>query len=100
MGRRERGAHRRLVDLASRGPGRPTGHHHRRPSSRRAGVAVSDIYVRADGARLDALAQLLATGRLSVAVAATYGLEDAACALRAVASGRAEGALALVAAPR
>jgi NADPH:quinone reductase-like Zn-dependent oxidoreductase len=45
------------------------------------GVTVADVYVRADGARLAALVAALAQGRISLRVAATFPLEDAATAL-------------------
>ena len=58
------------------------------------GVAVSDVYVRPDGRQLAALAELLARGRLSVRVASTVPLEQAAQALREVVAG-ADGAIVL-----
>ena len=52
------------------------------------GVAVADVYVRADGTRLAALAGALADGLLSLRVAATLPLEDAAVGLKDAVAGR------------
>jgi hypothetical protein len=62
-------------------------------------VQVSDVYVRPDGRQLAALAQLLAVGRLSVLVAATHPLGQAAEALGAAVSGRAGGPVVLTMPP-
>jgi NADPH:quinone reductase-like Zn-dependent oxidoreductase len=59
------------------------------------GIAVTDLYVRADGAALALLATALEQGRLSVDVAATLPLTEAAAALDSVLSGR-RGAVVLV----
>jgi NADPH:quinone reductase-like Zn-dependent oxidoreductase len=59
------------------------------------GVTVADVYVEADGARLAALAETLEAGLLSVNVGATFGLSDAAIALRGAVTGRAAGATVL-----
>jgi NADPH:quinone reductase-like Zn-dependent oxidoreductase len=59
------------------------------------GVTVADVYVRADGARLEALAAELANGSLSLHVAATRPLAEAAAALEDVVAGRAAGATVL-----
>jgi NADPH:quinone reductase-like Zn-dependent oxidoreductase len=59
------------------------------------GVSVSDVYVRADGAALAALATALDEGLLSVDVAARLPLTDAAAALDGAVAGRA-GAIVLV----
>lgn len=59
------------------------------------GVSVSDVYVRADGAALAALATALDEGLLSVEVAARLPLTDAAAALDGAVAGRA-GAIVLV----
>jgi NADPH:quinone reductase-like Zn-dependent oxidoreductase len=64
------------------------------PASER-GVAVADVYVRADGAALAAMATALEERVLSVHVAATLPLTDAAGALEGAVSGRA-GAVVLV----
>jgi NADPH:quinone reductase-like Zn-dependent oxidoreductase len=60
------------------------------------GITVADVYVRADGTRLAALADSLADGVLSLRVAETLPLEDAAAALEDAVAGRAAGAIALV----
>jgi NADPH:quinone reductase-like Zn-dependent oxidoreductase len=64
------------------------------PSER--GVEVTDVYVRADGARLAALVETLAHGRLSLHVAATRPLAQAATALQDAVAGRASGASVLM----
>jgi NADPH:quinone reductase-like Zn-dependent oxidoreductase len=64
------------------------------PPPEERGVAVSDVYVRADGRQLSALAELLARGTLSVPIAAVRPLEQAAQALRDVVAG-ADGAIVL-----
>jgi NADPH:quinone reductase-like Zn-dependent oxidoreductase len=58
------------------------------------GVAVSDVYVRPDGRQLAALAQMLASGVLSVPIASVRPLDQAAQALRDVVAG-ADGAIVL-----
>ncbi len=58
-------------------------------------VTVADIYVRADGARLAALAAALAEGLLSLHVAATVPLAEAAAALKRAVAGGAAGAIVL-----
>ena len=60
------------------------------------GVEVTDVYVRADGARLAALVETLAQGRLSLHVAATRPLAQAATALQDAVAGRAWGAIVLM----
>jgi NADPH:quinone reductase-like Zn-dependent oxidoreductase len=64
------------------------------PSER--GVQVTDVYVRADGARLAALVETLAQGLLSVHVAASRPLAEAAEALQDAVAGRASGAIVLM----
>ncbi len=59
------------------------------------GVTVADVYVRPDGARLAALVEALANGLLSLHVAATLPLADAAKALQSAVTGRAAGATVL-----
>ncbi|HEY4349261.1 MAG TPA: alcohol dehydrogenase catalytic domain-containing protein [Gaiellaceae bacterium] len=59
------------------------------------GVTIADIYVRPDGAQLAALTAALAKGLLSLPVATTFPLADAATALRGVIAGRAAGATVL-----
>src|SRR6266568_2159575 len=56
------------------------------------GVEVADVYVRADGARLAALVATLAQGLVSLHVAATRPLAEAATALQDAVAGRALGA--------
>jgi NADPH:quinone reductase-like Zn-dependent oxidoreductase len=63
------------------------------PSER--GVEVTDVYVRADGARLAALVETLAQVLLSLHVAATRPLAQAATALQDAVAGRASGASVL-----
>jgi NADPH:quinone reductase-like Zn-dependent oxidoreductase len=64
------------------------------PPREERGVAVSDVYVRPDGRQLSALAELLASGILSVPVASVRPLEQAAQALREAVAG-ADGAIVL-----
>src|SRR5919201_753379 len=59
------------------------------------GVEVTDVYVQADGARLAALVETLAQGLLSLHVAATRPLAQAATALQDAVAGRARGASVL-----
>ena len=59
------------------------------------GVTVVDVYVRADGPRLAALVATLAQGQLSLRVAATLPLAEAATALQGAVAGRAGGATVL-----
>src|ERR687888_601661 len=59
------------------------------------GVTVADVYVRADGARLGALAAALADGMLSLHLGATVPLAEAAAALQTASAGRASGATVL-----
>ena len=63
------------------------------PSER--GITVVDVYVKADGERLAALARELAEGTLSLRIGATYPLAEAATALEAVVAGRVAGASVL-----
>jgi NADPH:quinone reductase-like Zn-dependent oxidoreductase len=65
------------------------------PPAPERGVAVADVYVRADGATLAALATALEDRLLSVHVAARLPLTDAAAALDGAVSGR-RGAVVLV----
>jgi NADPH:quinone reductase-like Zn-dependent oxidoreductase len=58
------------------------------PPAPERGVAVTDVYVRADGAELTLLATALEQGLISVDVAATLPLSDAAKALDGAVSGR------------
>jgi len=59
------------------------------------GVEITDVYVRADGARLAALVETLAHGRLSLHLAATRPLAQAATALQDAVAGRVAGASVL-----
>ncbi len=60
------------------------------------GIAVSDVYVRPDGAHLERLVEMLGTGQLAVVVAGRVGLDEAGDALRAVAAGEVSGAVVVV----
>ena len=60
------------------------------------GVEVTDVYVRADGARLAGLVATLAQGLLSLHVAATRPLAEAATALQDAVAGRVAGASVLM----
>ncbi len=60
------------------------------------GVEVTDVYVQADGARLGALVTALAQGLLSLRVAATRPLEQAASALQDAVAGHVAGASVLM----
>jgi NADPH:quinone reductase-like Zn-dependent oxidoreductase len=64
------------------------------PSER--GVAVVDVYVQADGARLGGLVGALAEGLLSLHVAATLPPADAGRALQGAVAGRVAGASVLM----
>ncbi|MDR0359586.1 MAG: NADP-dependent oxidoreductase [bacterium] len=66
------------------------------PPAEERGIEVSALYVRPDGGQLRELARLLADGQLTVPVAGTYGLPDAADALARAAGGHAGGAVALL----
>jgi NADPH:quinone reductase-like Zn-dependent oxidoreductase len=66
------------------------------PPAPERGVAVVDVYVRADGARLAALVETLAQGLLSLHVTATRPLAQAATALQDAVAGRALGASVLM----
>ena len=59
------------------------------------GVTVTDVYLRADGARLAALVAALADGMLSLHLGATVPLAEAAAALQTASAGRASGATVL-----
>jgi NADPH:quinone reductase-like Zn-dependent oxidoreductase len=56
------------------------------PGSAR-GISVTAVYVRSDGAQLDRLTALLASGRLSMPTPRSYGLDQAAAALEHVVAG-------------
>jgi NADPH:quinone reductase-like Zn-dependent oxidoreductase len=59
------------------------------------GISVSNIYVRADGARLQRLAAALARGELSLHVGSRLPLAEAASALQLATAGRGAGAIVL-----
>jgi NADPH:quinone reductase-like Zn-dependent oxidoreductase len=59
------------------------------------GIAVVDVYVRADGARLGELVMALAEGELSLRVGATFPLAEAATALQGAVAGGGSGAMVL-----
>lgn len=65
------------------------------PPAEERGITVSNVYVRPDGDQLRTLAKHLADGKLTVPVAATYRLADAAAALAQTTSGHAGGAVSL-----
>jgi NADPH:quinone reductase-like Zn-dependent oxidoreductase len=60
------------------------------------GIAVANVYVEADGARLAELAEALGGGRVSLHVGARFALPDAAAALRTAVAGGTGGATVLV----
>jgi NADPH:quinone reductase-like Zn-dependent oxidoreductase len=66
------------------------------PPSPQRGVEVTNVYVRPDRVRLQALVAALANGWLSLSVAARLPLAEAATALRRAVSGRAAGATVLM----
>ena len=65
------------------------------PPEQDRGITVSSVYVTPDGGQLDRLGRLLAAGQLTISVATSYELRDAAAALATVVSGRADGPVAL-----
>src|SRR4051795_7252442 len=65
------------------------------PPAEERGITVSNVYVRPDGGQLRELAKHFADGTLTVPVAATYRLRDAAAALAQTTSGHAGGAVVL-----
>jgi NADPH2:quinone reductase len=65
------------------------------PPAPERGIAVADVYVRADGARLSELVMALADGELSLRVGATFPLAEAATALQAAVAGGGSGARVL-----
>ncbi|WP_328918027.1 zinc-binding dehydrogenase [Streptomyces sp. NBC_00223] len=66
---------------------------------RRRGTRVSNVWVRADGLRLTGLSALADAGRLTLRVAATYPLEQAAAAHERPAAGGVRGRLVLLPQP-
>jgi NADPH:quinone reductase-like Zn-dependent oxidoreductase len=65
------------------------------PPAAERGIAISSVYVRADGAELAELGRLLGDGTLSVPIFEQRPLTDAAAALATVAAGHAGGAIVL-----
>jgi NADPH:quinone reductase-like Zn-dependent oxidoreductase len=65
------------------------------PPAEDRGITISNVYVRPDGDQLRTLAKHFADGTLTVPVAATYRLRDAAAALAQTTSGHAGGAIIL-----
>lgn len=65
------------------------------PPADQRGIAISTVYVRADGAQLQTLARLLADGHLALTVASLHRLPDAAHALEHVLAGHTGGAVVL-----
>jgi NADPH:quinone reductase-like Zn-dependent oxidoreductase len=65
------------------------------PPAEQRGIEISSVIVEPDGRALGELADLLAAGRLEVAIAATFPLDGAAEALAAAVGGGAGGAVVL-----
>jgi NADPH:quinone reductase-like Zn-dependent oxidoreductase len=65
------------------------------PPDEQRGIEISSVIVQSDGRGLGELAELLATAKLEVSVAATFPLEGAAEALAAATRGGAGGAVVL-----
>jgi NADPH:quinone reductase-like Zn-dependent oxidoreductase len=65
------------------------------PPAEERGITVSNVYVRPDGGQLRKLAEQFADGTLTIPIASTYRLGDAAAALVQAISGHAGGAIAL-----
>jgi NADPH:quinone reductase-like Zn-dependent oxidoreductase len=57
------------------------------PPAPQRGVTIVDVYVRADGVRLERMAERLANGEIGISVGEVYGLSEAAEALNAAAGG-------------
>jgi NADPH:quinone reductase-like Zn-dependent oxidoreductase len=51
------------------------------------GVAIADVYVEADGARLERMAERLGNGELAISIGGTYGLAEGAEALETAVGG-------------
>jgi NADPH:quinone reductase-like Zn-dependent oxidoreductase len=64
------------------------------PPEEQRGISISSVIVRPDGPLLEEMAELLAAGKLDIAVAATFDLAEAGSALAATRGGRG-GALVL-----
>jgi NADPH:quinone reductase-like Zn-dependent oxidoreductase len=65
------------------------------PPDEQRGIKISSVIVQPDGRALGELAELVATGKLEVSIAATFPLEEAAEALTAATGGGAGGAVVL-----
>ena len=65
------------------------------PPDEQRGIEISSVIVEPDGRALGELAELVATGKLEVSIAATFPLEEAAEALGAAIGGGAGGAVVL-----
>jgi NADPH:quinone reductase-like Zn-dependent oxidoreductase len=65
------------------------------PPDEQRGIETSSVIVEPDGRALGELAELVATGKLEVSIAATFALEEAAEALAAAIGGGAGGAVVL-----
>src|SRR3954466_15175344 len=65
------------------------------PPAEERGITVSNVYVRPDGGQLRKLAELFADGTLTIPIASTYRLGDAAAALAETTSGHGGGAVVL-----
>jgi NADPH:quinone reductase-like Zn-dependent oxidoreductase len=65
------------------------------PPAEERGITVSNVYVRPDGNQLRTLAEHFAAGTLTIPVASTHRLADAAAALARTISGHAGGAVVL-----
>jgi NADPH:quinone reductase-like Zn-dependent oxidoreductase len=65
------------------------------PPDEQRGIEISDVIVEPDGRALGELAELAATGKLEVSIAATFPLAEAAEALAAAIRGGAGGAVVL-----
>jgi NADPH:quinone reductase-like Zn-dependent oxidoreductase len=65
------------------------------PPDEQRGIEISSVIVQPDGRALGALAELFASGKLEVSIAATFRLEEAAAALASATGGGAGGAVVL-----
>jgi len=66
------------------------------PPAETRGIGVASVYVRADGAQLRRLVEMLGAGTLEVSVTSVFNLDDAAAALASVVRGRGGGASVLL----
>lgn len=57
------------------------------PPPPKRGVTIADVYVEADGARLERMAERLGNGELAISVGETYGLAEGAEALATAVGG-------------